>query len=106
MANAVESYEALLLAAPGDEEARTKLRELYLKRRAWPQLYALSEQELANATGSQRTDLLVEMAKLAAERLDRGADAIRLYREALSLDESAPGVLDALEKQAGVTAIT
>jgi tetratricopeptide (TPR) repeat protein len=98
--NGIDAYEALLRVEPQDEEARSKLRELYNKRRAWAQLYALSEREAEFVDGKARIDLLLEMAKLAAERLDRGADAIRLYREALSLDPEAPGVLDALEKQA------
>ena len=100
VANAIEAFEALLAVEPSDGEARAKLRELYGKRRAWPQLYALSEQELVGTTGEARMTLLVEMAKLAAERLDRGVDAVRLYKEALALDANAPGVLDALEKQA------
>ena len=36
----------------------------------------------------------------AAERLDRGADAILHYKAILELDPTASGVLDALEKQA------
>jgi tetratricopeptide (TPR) repeat protein len=40
------------------------------------------------------------MAKLAAERLDRGAEAIRLLKEVLDLDAQADGVLDQLERQA------
>lgn len=100
VANAVEAFEALLNVDPKDEEARTKLRELYGKRRAWPQLYALCEKEIVDAEGQKRLDLLMEMAKLAAERLERGADAIRLFKEALAIDPSASGVLDALEKQA------
>ncbi|MFO0660378.1 MAG: tetratricopeptide repeat protein [Polyangiaceae bacterium] len=98
--NGIDAYEALLRVEPTNEEARSKLRELYTKRRAWPQLYALSEKELAGLEGSARVEMMLEMAKLAAERLDRGADAIKLYKEALDLDEQAPGVLDALEKQA------
>src|SRR5690606_3293007 len=78
--NATEAYEALLEAVPDDEEARTKLRELYLKRRAFAQLFSLYEREVASKEGDERYELLAEMAKLAAERLDRGADAIRLYK--------------------------
>jgi golgin subfamily B member 1 len=98
--NAIDAYESLLKVEPDDEEARTKLRELYTKRRAWPQLFSLCEQEVKSATGQAKVDLLVEMAKLAAERLDRGADSIALYKEALSVDSEANGVLDALERQA------
>jgi tetratricopeptide (TPR) repeat protein len=98
--NAIEAYEAVMRVEPGDAEARARLRELYTKRRAWAQLFALAGRELEGRQGQGRVALLVEMARLAAERLDRGADAIRLYREALAEDPEAPGVLDALEKQA------
>jgi tetratricopeptide (TPR) repeat protein len=98
--NAIEGYEAVLRVEPGDDEARAKLRELYTKRRSWAQLFALAERELEGKQGPDRLALLVEMARLAAERLDRGADAIKLYKEALADDPEAPGVLDALEKQA------
>jgi tetratricopeptide (TPR) repeat protein len=98
--NGIDAYEALLRVEPQDEEARSKLRELYTKRRSWPQLFALSEREAEFAEGKAKIELLLEMAKLAAERLDRGADSIRLYREALALDPETPGLLDALEKQA------
>ena len=49
--NAIASYEGLLAAKPDDEEARTKLRELYTKRRAWPQLFSLYEVEVKDAEG-------------------------------------------------------
>lgn len=98
--NAITGYEGLLDADPTDQEAQQKLKELYQKRRAWPQLFALYEKQLPQTDGLERIELLTEMAKLAAERLDRGADAINLYKQILELDPSAPGVLDALEKQA------
>src|SRR5262249_3399810 len=74
--NATEAYEALLAIQPDDTEAIGKLRELYTKRRAFGPLYQLFEREAASRTGADRALLLVEMAKLAAERLDKGADAI------------------------------
>lgn len=98
--NAIGAYESLLEVEPSDEEAQQKLRELYVKRRAWPQLYALCERQVGSTTGAAKVELLSEMAKLAAERLDRGADAIALQKQILELDPGAPGVLDALEKQA------
>jgi tetratricopeptide (TPR) repeat protein len=98
--NATEAYESLLAAAPGDEEAITKLKELYTKRRAWAPLYALFEKQAGAAEGPARLALLHEMAKLAAERLDRGADAIRIYKTILEEDPSRVDVLDLLERQA------
>ena len=101
--NAVTAYEALLEVDHGDAEAQAKLKELYLKRRSWPQLYHLYEKQLAGLdgdAGAAKIELLAEMAKLAAERLDKGAEAIALHKQILAIDPHAPGVLDALEKQA------
>ncbi len=100
VANAIEAFEGILAVEPQDAEALAKLRELYGKRRAWKELFELSSKELVGLRGPDRVPLLLEMAKLAAERLDRGKDAIQLWREALSLDPSAQGALDAMEKQA------
>ncbi len=98
--NAISAYEALLEVLPKDLEAREQLRELYQKRRAWPKLYELYEVQLDELEGAERVALMMEMAKLAAERLDRGADAIRLLKDVLEIDASAEGVLDTLERQA------
>jgi golgin subfamily B member 1 len=98
--NAMAAYEALLAAEPADEEAQQKLKDLYQKRRAWPQLYALYQRQVESAEGPRHVELLIEMSKLAAERLDRGAEAIVLFKRILELDPQAPGVFDALEKQA------
>lgn len=98
--NAVSAYEALLDVDATDAEAQQKLRELYVKRRSFPQLFALYERQLPAAEGRAKIDLLTEMSKLAAERLDRGAAAIALQKQILELDPQAPGVLDGLEKLA------
>ncbi|MBN2196558.1 MAG: tetratricopeptide repeat protein [Polyangiaceae bacterium] len=98
--NATEAYERLLELAPDDADARRKLEELYRKRRAWPALYQLFEGDLAQQTGSSRVSVLKEMAQLAAERLNRGEDAVRLYKQILDEDPSRTEVLDVLEKHA------
>jgi tetratricopeptide (TPR) repeat protein len=98
--NAVEAYEKVLEQLPDDEEAQARLRELYGKRRAFKPLYDLLAKMRERATGEQKRELGLEMAKLAAERLDRGADAIEIYWSILAEEPEAPGVLDALEKQA------
>lgn len=98
--NATEAYEAIFKIDPQDEDARSRLRELYNRRRVWPQLYALYEKEVELVDDAQKLALYVEMAKLASERLDRSADAIALYKRVLAIDPEAPGIMDALEKQA------
>ena len=99
--NALEAYEKLAELAPEDGEAIAKLRELYTKRRAFKPLYdLLDRQALRLEAGPARREVWAEMAKIAAERLDRGADAAAIYRKLLEEDAQAPGALDALEKQA------
>jgi tetratricopeptide (TPR) repeat protein len=96
--NATDAYAALLKVAPDDREARERLEELYRKRRAWAPLYELYAADLAQAEGSKQLPLLREMAALAAERLNRPADAISLYQKTLEIDPTRSDVLDALEK--------
>jgi tetratricopeptide (TPR) repeat protein len=98
--NAITAYEALLHASVGDGEAREKLGDLYKKRRAWDKLYELYDGQTESLDGKARTEHLLEMARLAAERLNRGDEAIRLLKEVLVFDPEAEGVLDTLEKQA------
>ncbi len=99
--NALESYEKLAELAPDDPEAIAKLRELYTKRRSFKSLYDLLDRMAQRMpAGPARRDVWLEMAKIAAERLDRGVDAAGLYRKLIEEDPSATGALDALEKQA------
>jgi tetratricopeptide (TPR) repeat protein len=98
--NATQAFESLLEVAPDDREARDRLRELYKKRRSWESLYKLYEGELKATTGAEHQELLQEMARLAAERLGRGNDATRLYREILESDPGNSDALGALERQA------
>ena len=99
--NAVEAYEKLFEIVPSDAEAIEKLKELYNKRRAYKPLFDLLEKEVARMdAGPPRREAWMEMARLAAERLDRGADAALLYKKVLEEDPSAASAMDALEKQA------
>jgi tetratricopeptide (TPR) repeat protein len=99
--NAVDAYEKLRAVVPADREAIDRLKELYVKRRAYKPLYELLADEAAGMEASAaRRDLWTEMAKLAAERLDMGAQAVALYKKVLDEEPSSTGALDALEKQA------
>ncbi len=99
--NAIEGFEKLHETAPDDREAIDRLKELYAKRRAYKPLFDLLEHEAAAmGAGPERRELWQEMAKLAADRLDRGPDAVRLYKQVIDEDPGATAALDALEKQA------
>ena len=99
--NAVEAYERLRRIDPNDAEAVGKLKELYSKRRAYKPLFDLLESQAgALGPGEERRGLWFEMAKLAAERLDSGSQAIALYKRILEESPGSSAALDALEKQA------
>jgi tetratricopeptide (TPR) repeat protein len=99
--NAVEAYEKLLAVEPKDREAIDRLKELYAKRRAYKPLFDLLSREADEAPdGAERRGIWMEMAKLAAERLDLGAQAVALYKRVLSEEPSSSAALDALEKHA------
>ncbi len=96
--HAMEAFAALHEIAPEDAEAIERLEDLYRKRRAWKDLFALYELQLARASGESRVPLLREMAQLAAERLSRVDDALGYYREILDLDPTRVEILDRMEK--------
>ena len=98
--NATDAYAALLKIAPKDPEAHERLEDLYRKRRAWDKLFELYSADLETAEGGAKLSLLKELAQLAAERLNRGADAVELYKRILEVDPTRAEVLDALEKYA------
>ncbi|MDX2051207.1 MAG: tetratricopeptide repeat protein [Polyangiaceae bacterium] len=95
---ATDAYAALLKLDPSDPEARERLEELYRKRRAWPELFELYAGEVEGATGERRLSLQQEMARLAAERLQKPAEAIKLYTTILAADPTRLSILDALER--------
>jgi tetratricopeptide (TPR) repeat protein len=99
--NAVEAYEKLHAVEPADREAIDRLKELYAKRRSYKPLFDLLSQEAETSpAGPERRELWMEMAKLAAERLDLGAQAVALYKRVLDEEPASPTALDALEKHA------
>jgi tetratricopeptide (TPR) repeat protein len=99
--NAMEAYEKLLAVKPGDEEATQRLRELYTKRRAYKPLYDLFDaQQKTLPEGAERRELWMEMGRLASERLDKGPEAVALFKRVLEEDPGNAQALDTLEKQA------
>ena len=99
--NAIETYEKLREVEPKDREARDKLRELYTKRRAYRPLAELLRQEIGLETEpEERRAMLHELARLAAERLDLGGEAIQLYKRLLADFPDDADALDSLEKYA------
>jgi golgin subfamily B member 1 len=98
--NATNAFEELLKIVPSDREACDTLTQLYKKRRAWPELYALHEGQLPSLEGPARVVVMKEMASLAAERLKKPSEAANLYQQILAAEPGNLAILDALEKHA------
>ncbi|HSC87655.1 MAG TPA: hypothetical protein VLC09_10310, partial [Polyangiaceae bacterium] len=98
--HAMESYAALHELDPSDQEAIERLDELYRKRRAWKELYALYQEQLAQKQGAARVPVLRELGQLAAERLNKADDALAAYLEILEIDPNRADVIDRIEKHA------
>lgn len=96
---ATAPLEKVLQLDPDNREALSQLKDIYEKKRAWKQLYEVLRKEKSVASDpSVRLANTIDMAKLAADRLQGYADAIALWKEALALDPNAPGAVEALEK--------
>jgi tetratricopeptide (TPR) repeat protein len=98
---ATAPLEKVLQLDPVNREALSQLKDIYEKKRAWKQLFEVLRKEKSVASDpSVRLANTVEMAKLAADRLQGYAEAIALWKEVLELDPRAPGAVEALEKLA------
>jgi tetratricopeptide (TPR) repeat protein len=98
---ATRPLELVFEIDPNNRDALSKLKDIYTKKRAWKPLFDVMRREADLASDpSVRLYNLVELAKLAGERLHKNADALQLWREVLDADANAPGALDALEKLA------
>src|SRR6185503_6915890 len=93
--------EKALQLDPDNREALSQLKDIYEKKRSWKLLFEVLRKEKSVASDpAVRLHNTIEMAKLAADRLQAHGDAIGLWKEALALDSRAQGALDALEKLA------
>ena len=98
--NAVKPLEMIRRLDPRDAEANGLLKEIYGKRRAFAELYALLVAELPDVPVERRVEHLTQMAQLAGERLDKREEAIRLWWEVLELDPGRREVFDTIERLA------
>ncbi len=94
--NAVASLEKILDADPADAETSARLKDLYAKSRAWRPLLDVYRRELPHLAADARRPRLVEMARVAGERLNDVREAINLWNQVLTVEPRDPDALAGL----------
>ena len=83
-ANAIRPLERILELSPGDEDALSRLKEIYTKRRQWRALVDVLAREANVLPPEEKRTKQGEMARLAAERLGDTRLAIEIYNGILA----------------------
>ena len=96
-AAAVTAARSAFEADPASVRSLWVLRRLLARAGRWEELAEI-QQKAGEAQSSAvdpraRADLLIERGRLLEDRLDRPADAVACYREALALSPDHPGAL-------------
>ncbi len=95
-ANAVASLEKILEAEPQDAETSARLKDLYAKGRQWRPLLDVYRRELPQLAGQARRPRLIEMARVAGDRLNDVREALNLWNQVLALAPLDPDALAGL----------
>ncbi|MCB9541773.1 MAG: tetratricopeptide repeat protein [Myxococcales bacterium] len=94
---AIQFLEGILERRPADEHAIKQLIDIYKNRKDWRALYGIYRRSLDLLDGDERTERLVEMARIAAKRLDERDEAITLWNDVLDADPAREQAWQALE---------
>ena len=95
---AIKSWEAILELEPDNREALKTLKDIYEQRRDYDNLVAVSERELDLVTDEKkRFKQLVDLAKMASEKLRKPQTPIALWERVLETDSTHKEALHELE---------
>lgn len=95
---AIAHLEAILELRPKDEAAIGQLVEIYRHRKDWRALFNIYRKQLDLLEGAARVERLIEMARIAAERLEARDEAIELWRAVIEADEQVVKAWQSLEQ--------
>ncbi|MDX2023641.1 MAG: tetratricopeptide repeat protein [Deltaproteobacteria bacterium] len=98
-AEAIKAFEAVLDLDSSNASALDYLKQMYEKRRDWDKLLKIQLAEIERLTNpSERAARLLEVAKLASERLKRAPVSIDLWERVLAESPASAEALTELEK--------
>ena len=97
---AIEIYERALVDEPESTTVLVALHRCYLATEAWPQLGELLPRLIdalsPTAPHSVIVELYVELGNLLQDHLDRRADAVQAFKDALAIDPTHAPALEGL----------
>jgi tetratricopeptide (TPR) repeat protein len=98
LSNAIRSYRRIFDELDTSHEgAIVALARIYEHQEAWPELDAVYQRELENASGdSAEADIRARMARLATEKLGQPERAVETWKAVLDLRGEDPEALHAL----------
>ena len=94
---AIQYLEGILELRPTDEQTIGQLIDIYKHRKDWRALYTTYGRQVELLEGPERVARLVEMAKIASNRLDEKAESIDLWRRVVDVDPTEEQAWQALE---------
>lgn len=95
---ATQPLEEAVALDPGDRISLGKLKDIYIKRRAWKPLFEVLLKEIKVASGLlEVVELRKEAALIAGERLHLASEATALWKQVLKDDPTQWNALEALE---------
>lgn len=95
--SAVEVYQRLLTLDPSDLDSLRSLENMYRRSDRWSDLQeVLRRRAELTMNPEEQVELLTEVARTYASRLDDGEGAIRAYRRVLEVDVTHPEALTSL----------
>lgn len=98
-AEAIKAFEAVLDLDSSNAQALDYLKQMYEKRRDWDKLLKIQLAEIERLQdANERAARLVDVAKLASERLKRAAVSIELWEKVLGEVPDSAEALAELEK--------
>ncbi len=96
---AIEAYQSVLEAEPGNAQALYSLEMLYRRSELWDELIGLLATRVQTSDDAgQRVAWLLDIGQVWDERLGDGAQAAIAFRQALEIDPMSIDALEGLER--------
>jgi tetratricopeptide (TPR) repeat protein len=94
---AVEIYRDVLDLVPGHEPALESLESIYILQQEWTSLQEVLMLRLEQHQGEARIAVLIHLAELCLEKLERIDEAVGFYHQVLEIEPAHSGALRDLE---------